>query len=340
MAMELLILGGALLVAALFWPRFGVLARWERARQDARRVRREDALKHILKGEASGRVAGVESLAGALRISTAAAARLLEELEDARLLRVEDGKLRLETAGREIALHVVRAHRLWETHLAEQTGVAERDWHHQAEKQEHRLTPAEAATLAARLGHPTRDPHGDAIPNPAGQLEGDVGPSLNSVPLGSPFLIAHVEDEPERVYRQLLAMGVRPGMRGVVLERTGTRVRFRADGGEHVLPHVLAENISIRPLPEPGGEEPAEERFLSSLRPGERARVLGLSPACRTPERRRLFDLGFVPGTTVEVDMVSPIGDPVAYRVRGSVVALRREQANLIRIVATETVPA
>jgi DtxR family Mn-dependent transcriptional regulator len=59
---------------------------------------------------------------------------------------------------------------------------------------------------------------------------------------------------------------------------------------------------------------------------------VGLSPACRGQERRRLLDLGFVPGTPVEVDMVSPAGDPIAYRERGSVVALRREQADLIRV--------
>jgi Fe2+ transport system protein FeoA len=44
------------------------------------------------------------------------------------------------------------------------------------------------------------------------------------------------------------------------------------------------------------------------------------------------LDLGFVPGTAVEIEMVSPGGDPTAYRVRGTVVALRREQANLVRI--------
>ncbi|HEY8562174.1 MAG TPA: FeoA family protein [Pyrinomonadaceae bacterium] len=49
-------------------------------------------------------------------------------------------------------------------------------------------------------------------------------------------------------------------------------------------------------------------------------------------ERRRLFDLGILPGTRIESVMASPLGDPVAYRVRNSVVALRREQANLIEV--------
>lgn len=49
-------------------------------------------------------------------------------------------------------------------------------------------------------------------------------------------------------------------------------------------------------------------------------------------ERRRMLDLGILPGTRVEVVMRSPLGDPTAYQVRGSVVALRREQAQLITV--------
>lgn len=52
----------------------------------------------------------------------------------------------------------------------------------------------------------------------------------------------------------------------------------------------------------------------------------------KSTERRRLFDLGILPGTKIENVMPSPLGDPVAYRVRSSVVALRREQAQLIEI--------
>lgn len=99
---------------------------------------------------------------------------------------------------------------------------------------------------------------------------------------------------------------------------------------------MLAENVSIQPLPEFRAADLIEEEYLSGLRPGRSTRVVALSPACRGQERRRLLDLGFVPGTLVEVEMVSPAGDPTAYRVRGSVVALRREQANLIRVSSRE----
>jgi DtxR family Mn-dependent transcriptional regulator len=333
-----IILPAVLLLALLGWPRNGLWARWRQAQELARRIRREDALKHILKSEANGRVATLDSLAGALQITTGNAAQLLVELENKDLLTFEGGRLHLKPAGREMGLHVVRAHRLWESYLAEETGVSEKEWHPRAEKQEHLLTPQQIDALAAKLGHPTRDPHGDAIPDPDGALEGEQGRSLNSVEPNTPLLITHIEDEPDTVYRQLVAQGLRPGMRAFLIEKSPTRIRFWADGNEHILAPVLAENVSIQPLPEFRTEDLIEEEFLSGLQPGGRARVVGLSPACRGQERRRLLDLGFVPGTVVEVDMVSPAGDPTAYRVRGSVVALRREQANLVRVSSREVV--
>ena len=323
-------------VAGLFWPRHGIVARWRRARSLAARSQREDVLKHIVKSEADGRQPTLDSIAGALQVTTGQAAELLQELEKHELVSHEAGVLLLKPAGREMALHIVRAHRLWESYLAEQTGVAESEWHQRAERQEHLLTPQQADALSARLGHPTRDPHGDVIPDPKGYLAADKGQPLHAVAANTPVLLTHIEDEPETIYAQLCAQGLRPGMRAFVIEKSAERVRFWADGNEHVLAPVLANNITVVPLPEFKTEDLTEEQYLSGLLSGERAKVLGLTPACRGAERRRLLDLGFVAGTPVEVEMISPAGDPTAYRVRGTVIALRREQAGLIRIATKE----
>ncbi len=69
---------------------------------------------------------------------------------------------------------------------------------------------------------------------------------------------------------------------------------------------------------------------LNQLDAGARATVTGIRN--QNAERRRLFDLGILPGTVIEAVLHSPLGDPVAYRVRHSVVALRREQAELIDV--------
>jgi DtxR family Mn-dependent transcriptional regulator len=326
--------------AALFWPRYGVLAQWRRARLLAARSQREDTLKHLLKCEAEGRQPTLDSIAGALQVPTGQAAELLQELESHGLVAYETGGLLLKPVGRQMALHIVRAHRLWESYLAEETGVAEAEWHHRAERQEHLLTPQQADALSARLGHPLRDPHGDVIPKSPDDLAAGPGQPLHAVPANTPVVFTHIEDEPENVYAQLCAQGLRPGMKAFVIEKSTDRIRFWADGNEHVLAPVLADNITVALLPESKTADLTEEQFLNGLRPGERARVLGLTPACRGAERRRLLDLGFVAGTPVEVEMVSPAGDPTAYRVRGTVIALRREQAGLIRIAPGETIAA
>jgi DtxR family Mn-dependent transcriptional regulator len=329
---SLLVLGAA----ALGWPHWGLIARWRRAHELTERSQREDVLKHLLKSEANGRQVSLDSIAGALHIRTGDAADLVQDLEERSLVAHDESNLRLEPAGREMALHIVRAHRLWESYLAEQTGVAETEWHQRAERQEHLLTPQETEALAARLGHPTHDPHGDVIPGRAEELPADSGQSLGALPVQTWAVITHIEDEPPTVYAQLCAQGLRPGMRLTVLEKGPQRLRFWADGTEHVLAPVLANNITVRVLEEPAPLR--DEKFLSHLQRGERAKVLGLAPACRGVERRRLLDLGFVAGTPVEIEIISPMGDPVGYRVRGTVIALRREQAGLIRITSEEAV--
>lgn len=334
----LLILSLLVIVALLFWPEVGVVSRWREARRRLDRRRREDALKHILKCEVNGQVPTISSVAGALHVRLGAAATQLANMERQQFVSHADGRLRLRPAGRELALHIVRAHRLWESHLAEQTGVDEAKWHRLAERKEHQLSPEQVDALAARLGHPTHDPHGDVIPPHGGELDADRGRALNMAPINLPVEIVHIEDEPEEVYAQLLALGLQSGMRVCVLAKEKDYVRLWAEGRELVLTPMQANNIGCVTVPGASPADLFEEEYLADLRLGERARVLHLTAACRGAERRRLLDLGFVPGTEIEVDMMSPVGDPTAYRVRGTVIALRREQARLIRIGHRQTV--
>ena len=326
------------LAALLVWPKRGMVARWRAGRRYAARVRREDAIKHILKCEVNSGEATMESLAGHLQIPTDRTAELLESLEDRGLLSLQGGKIRLKNAGRDLGLHLIRAHRLWESYLSEQTGVSEAEWHKRAERQEHLLTPEQTDALAARLGNPTTDPHGDLIPARGQPVAGDRGMVLSAAEPNQPLLVSHVEDEPAAVYSQITAQGIRPGMRGLIVEKLPHRIRFWANGNEHVLAPIVANNISVEPLTDCTGNDLLDEEFLTGLATGQSGRVLGLSAACRGPERRRLLDLGFVPGTEVVAEMKSPGGDPTAYRVRGTLIALRREQAALVRISTPNTV--
>jgi DtxR family Mn-dependent transcriptional regulator len=93
----------------------------------------------------------------------------------------------------------------------------------------------------------------------------------------------------------------------------------------------VARNVSVRTLAT-GSSSDQPVSTLRDLVQGESGRVVDISPACQGSQRRRLLDLGVVPGTEIVSELVSVGGDPVAYRIRGALVALRREQAEWIRI--------
>ncbi len=222
--------------------------------------------------------------------------------------------------------------------MAETTGYEEAEWHGQAEQQEHWLSPEDADALSLELGHPTHDPHGDPIPTADGEMVAHGGEPLTSLPVDVPARIVHIEDEPEAVFAQLIAEDLHVGMEVRLVESSAQRVRFWAGGDEHLLAPVVAANISVRALPEKRVPEELPGERLSSLRPGQSGEVLAISRRTRGVEHRRLLDLGILPGTIIQAEMRSPSGDPTAYRVRGALIALRTEQADLIYVEPLESV--
>lgn len=316
----------------LFRPESGLFWRWQKAQKLTAKVLQEDALKHIHQCEIHGDKPSVNSIAGALKVSPDEVAKILDNLEAHELLLFEAGEIKLTPAGREYALRMIRAHRLYERYLADETGYEETDWHDRAERFEHTLTPESANALAARLGNPTHDPHGDPIPTASGQMVYTERTPLTGMELNKPARIVHLEDEPEAVYAQIVAEGLHLGQVVRLIESSPQRVRFWADGDEHLLAPIVAANIAVVALSEAPQQVEIRGEALSSLKPGETARVAQLSYRIRGPERRRLMDLGVLPGTRVTNEMNSAAGDPAAYRIRDAVIALRKSQADLIFI--------
>jgi DtxR family Mn-dependent transcriptional regulator len=325
-------LGVVVLVGVLFWPQRGLLARWRAIRRLTGRVLQEDTLKHVQKSSFSGRAASLQSVAGALGVDGSRAAEVISELESLGQLRRDGSELHLTSDGEQTALNVIRAHRLWEKYLAEETGFQEAEWHSRAEFFEHMLTPEELDELAGSLGNPVFDPHGDPIPSREGQIWSHDGQPLTNLEANQSGRILHVSDEPEMVAAQIQAEGLFPGMVVRVLENTSRRVRFWTGDEEHVLAPVVASKIEVRLI-----EDQPEDLILAGipmdeLSRGQSGKVLMISPRIRGAERRRLLDLGVLPGTLVEAELPSPVGDPVAYRIRDTLIALRREQARCIRV--------
>ncbi len=327
-----LIVAALLTAVALFivWPERGLLARWSQLRRVGDRAVIEDALKHLYHCEYGRQPVTVESLSGALQISGNKAAELLIHLER-QALTTRAGTLSLTSTGRDYALRIVRVHRLWEQHLAEETGLGHASWHGDAERQEHCLSADEVDQLDQRMGYPVYDPHGDPIPTASGQVGPHQGYPITNLQPGQPATIAHLEDEPEEIYTQLIDTGLHLGMQVEVHESTDDIIRFLCDGQVVELSPTVAANVFVVPR-QTAQEMEGPFETLSTLGLRESGRVIRISPACRGLERRRLMDLGIIPGTVVEAELRSPVGDPTAYRVRGAMIALRREQADHVLI--------
>lgn len=324
-----------ILALALVWGAVAALRRWSRRNQLMANARTEDAVKHLFHEDERSGAATLHSLSGAMSVTPDRAAEIASDLVNDGLAVQEEGRIRLTTLGRDRALSVIRRHRLYERFLADETGVVPTAWHDRAEREEHRLTASEAEHLARRLGDPLFDPHGDPIPSAAGSLPSPRGGPLHASTPGATVMLVHIEDEPTSVFQELQALGLQPGIRLRIVEKSERQVVVERRGLTLTLSTVAAANVTVVP-------SSPEARAVSTLERtpvGRTVTVAAIDDACFGVQRRRLLDLGFVPGTSVTPELPSPGGDPVAYRVRGALVALRKAQAALI-LVESSKVPS
>ena len=331
---EILLLTGFLLLLFMgwvFWPRVGLLAILKRMKMNSMKVKLEDALKFLFDCEYKSISCNLNSIAGNLNISTNKAAAILERLQAMGLTEIKDYSIHLSDSGRSYALRIIRVHRIWEQYLADKTGVDQKEWHKVADKKEHFISIEAAEKLARQIGNPVFDPHGDPIPTIKGELPEHKGINLSNLKEGEIGRIVHMEDEPGAIYEQLVALGLYPGMEVFVLDVSDRKIIFAAEGEEHILTPLFASAITVELLQK---KEPFIHKsvLLSSLSIGEKAEVVGISPNCRGQQRRRLLDLGVVPGTIISADIKSPSGDPVGYRIMGAIIGIRKSQADLIFI--------
>ena len=302
--------------------------RWRRRRQ---RILWEDALKQICSAEHEGRTVTCVELSGRLGLSPASTLRLTQDLEFAGYVRSHAGVLELTKTGEHLGLHVLRGHRLWERYLSDDGQLPLDRLHGAAERAEHHLVADELTALADHLGHPRTDPHGDLIPTAAGELPPQQRTPLTDWPPDRLAVVVHVEDEPRQVLREALRAGLRPGTVLRVIERNAKAVICETSAGQCTLTPAVAANIDVRPAVV--GEELGKPlATLAGLRLGEEAEVLALSERCTGLGRRRLLDLGFTAGARVRAVLANLDDAAHAYEIRGTMIALRKEQAEQILI--------
>ncbi len=260
---------------------------------------------------------------------------VLGELLRQRLIhQTDDETFTLTENGKQKALRIIRKHRMYEKYLAEHTGYPPSDWHRKAEKMEHKLSGDECQELNKMLGNPLVDPHGAPIPSETGEMKKTSGCSLDVLPMYTVGKVINIEDEPEIFYNIIHRHNIHPGTLVRVVNRTNESITLECHNEEIILRYEVARNITVAEdfSVEYESGQLGNIYRLTSLKEGESAEIVGISEAYRGAGRRRLLDLGFVNGSSVSIDLVSPMKNPVAYMVRGTAIALREDQAKYILI--------
>lgn len=211
----------------------------------------EDYAKAIYALERRSGAVTTNALAERLGVTPASASGMVKRLGELGLVEHEPYHgVRLTDAGRRVALEVLRHHRLLELLLAD-LGVPWDRVHDEAEVLEHHISEDLEALIAARLGHPTHDPHGDPIPT--ADLEIDEGETiaLDALEPGARGTFVRVSDADPEMLRYLSGRGIALGDPVEVVERQpfGGPVFARFAGGEpQALGGALAHAMRVEVL--------------------------------------------------------------------------------------------
>lgn len=216
----------------------------------------EDYLKqlYLLSEQEPGEKISTQAVADVLGVTPASVTGMLRKLSD--LGFVEHAAYHgasLTAQGRELALEVLRHHRLLEAFLHQALGYPLEEVHDEAERLEHVISEAFEARMADWLGHPTHDPHGDPIPALDGSLPSRAEVALSGLNPAVWAVVAQIPARDPAQLRALVQAGLTPGaeLQLVGLDAAfGTlHLKFR-DGRELTLSLEVAGQVRVTPLAE------------------------------------------------------------------------------------------
>ena len=181
----------------------------------------EDYSKAIYALEQRGREpVSTNALAERLGVTPASASGMVKRLGELGLVTHQPYRgVSLTDAGRRVALEVIRHHRLLELYLVQDLGVPWDRVHQEAEVLEHVLSEEVEELIAAKLGHPTHDPHGDPIPTADLTIDEPPTDSLDSLPARARGTFVRVSDSDPEMLRYLADRGIAPGDAFEVVDR-------------------------------------------------------------------------------------------------------------------------
>jgi DtxR family transcriptional regulator, Mn-dependent transcriptional regulator len=200
-----------------------------------------------LQGRGGGSV-GTTAVAERVGVAPASASGMLRRLADEGLVEYEPYRgARLTKEGERVALEVIRHHRLLELFLAEVLGMPWDRVHEEAEVLEHHISEDLEELIAAKLGEPARDPHGDPIPNRELAVADEETTSLAELDTGVKAVLERVSDSDPEMLRYLDSRGIRPGTTLTVTGREPFEgpVSVRTGNREHALGLPLARAMRV-----------------------------------------------------------------------------------------------
>jgi DtxR family transcriptional regulator, Mn-dependent transcriptional regulator len=209
----------------------------------------EDYVKAVYMLELRDGTASTTALASRLEVTPAAVSGMLRKLTALGLVEHEPYHgVRLTNRGRLVALEVIRHHRLLELFLVENLGMGWDEVHAEAEVLEHVLSEELEEVIAAKLGHPTLDPHGDPIPSRELAVTDDGGScDLYQLEPGARATLVRVSDDDPEMLRFLTERGITPGTRLEVIDRQPFEgpLSVRVGDEVHVLGAVLTRAMRV-----------------------------------------------------------------------------------------------
>jgi DtxR family Mn-dependent transcriptional regulator len=195
-----------------------------------------------------GDAVSTNALAERLGVTAASASGMVKRLGELGLVEHEPYRgVTLTEAGRRVALEVMRHHRLLELYLVQSLGVPWDRVHQEAEVLEHVLSEELEELIAAKLGHPTHDPHGDPIPTRELTIEEATTISLETLDAGDHGVFSRISDSDPDMLRFLADRGIAPGDPFEVIDKQPFEgplfVRF--GDNVHVLGGALARAMRV-----------------------------------------------------------------------------------------------
>lgn len=174
----------------------------------------QDYLKHIYALTEDGGVASTSDLAARLGIAPASVTGMIQRLANSSPPLVDYRKhqgVTLTSQGEKAALEVIRHHRLLETYLVARLGYSWDAVHEEACRLEHFISEEFESKIAAALGHPTHDPHGEPIPNEALEMPADESLPLAALRPPQKAVILRVRASDPALLQHLESLGLVPG---------------------------------------------------------------------------------------------------------------------------------